>query len=38
MPALVAIQHEPNVAAFYDKLVASGKTKSESWPPRGGHR
>jgi transposase len=25
MPALVAIQHEPNVKAFYDKLVAAGK-------------
>jgi transposase len=25
MPALVAIQHEPNVKAFYDKLVAGGK-------------
>ena len=30
MPALVAIQHEPNVAAFYDKLVASGKTKMQA--------
>lgn len=26
MPALVAIQHEPQVKAFYDKLVAAGKT------------
>ena len=25
MPALVAIQHEPNVKAFYGKLVAAGK-------------
>jgi len=25
MPALVAIQHEPNVKAFYNKLVAAGK-------------
>ena len=25
MPALVAIQHEPNVKAFYNKLVTSGK-------------
>jgi transposase len=25
MPALVALQHEPNVKAFYDKLVAAGK-------------
>ncbi len=25
MPALVAIQHEPNVKAFYDKLLGAGK-------------
>jgi transposase len=25
MPALVAIQHEPNVKAFYNKLVTTGK-------------
>ena len=25
MPALVAIKHDPNVKAFYDKLVAAGK-------------
>lgn len=25
MPALVAIQHDPNVRAFYNKLVAAGK-------------
>ena len=25
MPALVAIQHDPNVKAFYNKLVAAGK-------------
>lgn len=25
MPALVAIQHDPNVKAFYSKLVAAGK-------------
>lgn len=25
MPALVAIQHEPNVKAFYNKLVNAGK-------------
>ena len=25
MPALVAIQHEPNVKAFYSKLVSAGK-------------
>jgi transposase len=30
MPALVAIQHEPNVAAFYDKLVARAKTKMQA--------
>jgi transposase len=24
-PALVAIQHQPNVKAFYDKLIAAGK-------------
>ncbi len=25
MPALVAIRHDPNIRAFYDKLVAAGK-------------
>jgi transposase len=30
MSALVAIQHEPNVAAFYEKLVASGKSKMQA--------
>ena len=25
MPALVAIQHEPNVRAFYAKLIGRGK-------------
>ncbi len=25
MPALVAIQHEPNVQAFYDKLIGRQK-------------
>ena len=25
MPALVAIQHDPNVRAFYNKLIANGK-------------
>lgn len=25
MPALVAIQHDPNVRAFYNKLIAAGK-------------
>jgi transposase len=27
MPALVAIQHDPHVAAYYEKLLAKGKTK-----------
>ena len=27
LPALVAIQHEPNVRAYYEKLVTSGKSK-----------
>ena len=27
MPALVAIQHDTNVAAYYEKLLARGKTK-----------
>lgn len=27
MPALVAIQHDDHVAAFYEKLLAKGKTK-----------
>ena len=25
MPALVAIRHQPQVKAFYDKLIAAGK-------------
>jgi len=25
MPALVAIQREPHITAFYDKLIAGGK-------------
>jgi transposase len=25
MPALVAVRHEPNVRAFYEKLLARGK-------------
>lgn len=25
MPALVAVQHEPHVRAFYEKLLARGK-------------
>jgi hypothetical protein len=31
MPALVAIQHEPNVTAFYDELVAAGKSRCKPW-------
>ena len=30
MPALVAIQYEPRVRAFYDELVARGKTKLQA--------
>jgi len=30
MPALVAIQHEPNVRAFYEQLLARGKTKLQA--------
>jgi transposase len=30
MPALVAVQHEPRVKAFYEKLVARGKTKMQA--------
>ena len=30
MPALVAVQSEPHVKAFYDKLVARGKTKMQA--------
>ena len=30
MPALVAIRHEPNVKAFYEKLVAKGKEKRQA--------
>lgn len=30
MPALVAVQHEPHVRAFYDKLVGRGKTKMQA--------
>ncbi len=30
MPALVAVQYEPHVRAFYDKLVARGKTKMQA--------
>jgi transposase len=30
MPALVAIQHEPNVAAFYDALIARGKKPKQA--------
>ena len=30
MPALVAIQHEPNVTAFYDALIARGKKPKQA--------
>ena len=30
MPALVAVQYEPHVKAFYDKLVGRGKTKMQA--------
>ena len=30
MPALVAVRYEPHVKAFYDKLVARGKTKMQA--------
>lgn len=30
LPALVAAQHEPHVQAFYDKLLARGKTKMQA--------
>lgn len=30
MPALVAIQHEPNVRAFYEQLLAAGKEKMQA--------
>lgn len=30
MPALVAVRYEPNVKAFYEKLVARGKTKMQA--------
>lgn len=30
MPALVAVQHQPNVKAFYQKLVRAGKKKMQA--------
>lgn len=30
MPALVAVRRDPNVKAFYEKLVAKGKTKMQA--------
>lgn len=30
LPALVAVQYEPNVNAFYEKLLARGKTKMQA--------
>ena len=29
MPALVAVQHQPQVRAFYEHLLARGKTKMQ---------
>lgn len=31
MPALVAVQHEPHVKAFFDKLVARGKKPLQAY-------
>ncbi len=31
MPALVAVRHEPHVKAFFDKLVARGKTPLQAY-------
>jgi transposase len=30
MPALVAVRHQPNLRAFYDHLLAAGKTKLQA--------
>ena len=30
MPALVAVQHQPQVRAFYEHLLARGKTKMQA--------
>ncbi len=30
MPAIVSVQHEPNVKAFYEKLLSRGKTKMQA--------
>jgi transposase len=30
MPAIVSVQHEPNVKAFYEKLLNRGKTKMQA--------
>ncbi len=30
LPALVAVQHEPNVNAFYEKLLGRGKSKMQA--------
>jgi hypothetical protein len=30
MPALVATRHDPNIRAFYQKLVDHGKTKMQA--------
>ena len=31
MPALVAVQHEPHVSAFFDQLVARGKKPLQAY-------
>ena len=31
MPALVAVQHDPHVRAFFDKLIARGKTPLQAY-------
>ena len=30
MPALVAIRHEPNIKAYYEKLLTAGKKKMQT--------
>ncbi len=30
MPALVAVQHQPHLRAFYEHLLARGKTKMQA--------
>jgi transposase len=31
MPALMAIRRYPNVKAFYNKLIAAGKSQCKAW-------